>query len=324
MVTAIAARGAAAIGFYAVFAAPDRASEDNDHAFAQAIRVAPVVLGEAVVGRESGDGQQRGRRYSIAINGDDPAPYLTALPAVTGNLPALHRAASGHGVMALIPDGDGFVRRMPMFVRIGDRVAPSLSMEMLRVAIGQERYVIATNPDGILGAYVGPLPILLDQDGAVWPRLTKQGPRVLPAHALLAGDGGAAVDLRDSLVLIGPTVSGLRDTIDIALHGRVAYALWQAHVLQALVAPNRLLRTEYADIYGLLAAILVALAVLAATLWLGAGMSIAIAVLAVGAVVACASLSYARAGYLLDASFATAIAVLLLLILLAVRRLRII
>ena len=51
----------------------------------------------------------------------------------TGNIKILQDAALGNGSMNQEPDADGIVRRVPLVVRYGSNLYPTLSLEMIRV-----------------------------------------------------------------------------------------------------------------------------------------------------------------------------------------------
>ncbi|NKB31900.1 MAG: CHASE2 domain-containing protein [Pseudomonadales bacterium] len=62
----------------------------------------------------------------------------------TGNLKTLQDAAAGNGSMNQQPDGDGIVRRVPLIVRFGTELYPTLSLEMIRVFNFIENYEVVT------------------------------------------------------------------------------------------------------------------------------------------------------------------------------------
>jgi adenylate cyclase len=157
--------GAAAIGFDVVFAEPDRNLsidtsrllllppsdlkaalmnlQTNDAIFADALKRGPVVLGE--IGLTSGErpaAPPRDPPTTAARIGGDPRPYLYQFASLAENIPELAGTASGRGNFSLVGEVDGIVRRVPLAVRVGDVIVPSLGVEILRVATGQKSYGI--------------------------------------------------------------------------------------------------------------------------------------------------------------------------------------
>ena len=62
----------------------------------------------------------------------------------TGNISILQDAALGNGSMNQRPDSDGIVRRVPLIVRYGTNLYPTLSLEMIRVYNFAENYELVT------------------------------------------------------------------------------------------------------------------------------------------------------------------------------------
>ena len=132
--------GAATVGLDIMFPEPDRMSPaliadalpqlsqevrdslaalpDNDEVLANILRQAPIVLG-----RGSSDsptvGEDKLIRPSIGYKGGNPRPRMMAFPGVIRNTPVLETAARGHGLIALIPELDSMVRRVPLVMRTG-------------------------------------------------------------------------------------------------------------------------------------------------------------------------------------------------------------
>ncbi|MBM3516945.1 MAG: CHASE2 domain-containing protein [Alphaproteobacteria bacterium] len=170
LVTKLGQLGTIAIGFDVVFAEPDRLSPlrlaealpeldaasrarlaalaDSDVAVAAAIAAGRVMLGEAP-SPAANDARDSDDRPQPAIRGRDPAPYLFAFPAVAATVPVL-RAAAGRGLLAIIPERDGVVRRLPAVARVGDgdAIVPVLPIELLRVATRQRTYIIKSGERG--------------------------------------------------------------------------------------------------------------------------------------------------------------------------------
>lgn len=68
----------------------------------------------------------------------------------TGNIKILQDAALGNGSMNQAPDIDGIVRRVPLVIRYGSSLFPTLSLEMIRVYNFLENYEVITQPYGEL------------------------------------------------------------------------------------------------------------------------------------------------------------------------------
>src|SRR5205807_10655063 len=73
-------------------------------------------------------------------------------------LPVLSQASTGVGAVNWLADRDQVVRRVPLLLRLGEKIAPSLALEALRVAQSASTIVVrASNASGetAFGAHSG-------------------------------------------------------------------------------------------------------------------------------------------------------------------------
>jgi len=119
----------------------------TDRELAEAIRGRPVVLAQVPLPERSvGRATAQPGGTPIAELGGSAAPFLPAFPAALGNLPELEAAAAGRGSIGLPAEVDTVVRRVPLLVRVGERILPALAIEMLRVAAGET--AVTSTPHG--------------------------------------------------------------------------------------------------------------------------------------------------------------------------------
>jgi adenylate cyclase len=75
---------------------------------------------------------------------------LSDMTGYTDNIEVLQSAAVGNGSMNQVPDPDGVVRRVPLMIRYGSDIFPTLPLEMVRVYNFAESYELITeNYDGL-------------------------------------------------------------------------------------------------------------------------------------------------------------------------------
>lgn len=72
----------------------------------------------------------------IVVQQLNHTPELLNLKNYTANLALLNQNMPASGFVVAIPDGDGIVRRMPLLLRHNDGIYHSLSLEMVRLALG--------------------------------------------------------------------------------------------------------------------------------------------------------------------------------------------
>ncbi len=327
MVDRLGAEGAAAIGFDVVFAEPDRSSTTalarfrplltpdsatalaamptDDELLAEALgRYGRAVLGQAVfAASEHAPEAPAGRHPAVAEVGGDPRPFLFAYPAVLQNLPELAAAAAGMGVFSLAPEVDGIVRRVPAFVRVGDRLLPALSLETLRVATGQKSYAAHVDEAGVADVVIAGVAIPTDQAGMIYVRF---GPhareRYVSAADVVAGRTGPG-RFAGKLVLIGTSATGLRDLRATPVATSMPGVEVHAQLLEAVLTQDFLIRPHY--VLGLELTLVFAggLGLMLLVPLVGARWTLALHLALTLLLVAGSWLAFRRYGMLIDASY---------------------
>jgi serine phosphatase RsbU (regulator of sigma subunit) len=185
----------------------------HDQLLADAIASGPTVIGLHGLrdqGRKGDDGELAPFRM---IGGQETAPPPGA-PSFDGALRSLKRldeAAPGHGVLSVDLGAGQVVRRLPLFSVIDGRLAPSLDLEMLRLAEHAPWIDLYRNGRSVWAVGVGDLRVLTEKDGADWIDYSPHDPaRFISAADVLAGK--IAPDaFNGKLVLIGVTGLGQVD-----------------------------------------------------------------------------------------------------------------
>ncbi|BBK38435.1 guanylate cyclase [Allostella sp. ATCC 35155] len=296
--------GAAAVAFDMLFAEPGRGGEqaaglaDGDMLFAEALAAGRGVLGLALVGEATGmppDG-----KAGIAVIGADPSPRLHPFRGVVRNLPVLAAAAHGEGAINAVPDRDGIIRRLPLFLAVGDRILPSLAAEALRVAQGASGHVLRSEPDGRITARIGNLVVPADPAGEVWLRFADrpEAPRISAWQVL----DGQVEGLRGSIVLVGSSAAGLKDLRTTPVAQAVAGVDIQAEAVAAMLLGQTATRPVWGGLaeFGYAAAVTFATILLAA--WRGLPAAATAAAFGIAGAGATAAAAFAGDGLLVDAT----------------------
>ena len=219
-------------------------------------------------------------------------------------IPVLAAATAGTGHINFAPDPDGSYRRMPIGIRAGDRLVPSLGLELLRVYLGEGAARATITPAGVTVARIGDHELPVDGAGQLW--LDFLGPPgTIPqvsAAAVLAGRVPADV-LAGRIALVGFTAMGF-DEVPTPFAAVSPGVELQATVLDNVLEGRALRRPWW--LVPLEAAAVIALGVLvgAALRWLpGAWGGIGAAVLALGYLVVTQTL-FTTAGLALGGIYA--------------------
>ncbi|MBK1671057.1 hypothetical protein CKO28_23910 [Rhodovibrio sodomensis] len=326
LVDQLNADGAVGIGFDILFTEPDRMSPDEladrvmeyDPELAQQLRYLPgnddrlaqafrrhdrTVIAQAVHARALPHDIGPVNVPSVARLGPDAAGSLVQAPGVIRPLPELADAAAGVGMISLWEAPDNVVRRVPLVIKSGQRVYPALSIEMLRVATGQQTYVLEGSAAGVEGVLLGRYRVPTDHSGQIWvhyrPRLA---PQYVSAADVLAGRFPAGI-FEDKLVLVGTSATGLGDIkatpLDPALPGVEVHA----QALETVLSGSVLSRPAVADTAEVLATLLIGSAIVVLVPLVGAWSALLTGAVLAAATLAVTSYAFFQERVLLDPWF---------------------
>lgn len=315
--------GVAAVGFDVLFAEPDRTSPkamlniwnlpasarhsiaglpDHDDLFAAALGPGGVVLGLSVE-REGIGLDLPAQKYRFVSMGESALPFAHAFSRAVPSLPLLSEAAAGNGVLTFVPDNDGVVRRVPLLLRLGDTLVPSLVAEVLRVGQGAQNYVLRTSETpgvGMTEVKIGQFAVPTTAAGEAWVHFT--GPvkeRTIPAWKILAGEIPDA-DLQGTLLLVGTSAQGLMDLRFSPLGGVMPGVEAHAQLLEQVLTDSYLYRPAWANSIEALTIVIGGLALGTLALVTGALASALVALLVIGGVIWAGWLAFIDHRLLLD------------------------
>jgi len=184
----------------------------GDQALQEAIVGNGVVIGQNGSFGANKNGVPRG----VAKIGD-PLPFLFEWDGMLGPIP-FFAMADGVGVLNTVPEIDGVVRRLPMLMRVGDAVYPSIAIETIRVAVGEQSYQVKSNAGGIDKMRVPGYPIIqTDSNARVWLRWNKQ------FETISAVEEENFYMLADKTVIIAPIADGIANIIASPKGGQYSY-----------------------------------------------------------------------------------------------------
>ncbi|MCA1242167.1 adenylate/guanylate cyclase domain-containing protein [Stappia stellulata] len=259
--------GGIAVAFDILFAEPDRLSPDRfgrsiarlsgeaaaeldrlpntDTLLAETMGQMRIVVGQAARGRDTAqNAEQPGT--PVAFIGPDPRSHLITYPGLLRNIEPLDAAASGRGLLSILPDLDSIVRRVALVAAVGETIHPSLSVELLRVATGGNAVAIKTDAAGVRSVVVGGVEVPTDPRGRIWIHYTPHDKaRFVSAVDLMRGSFN--VDrIRNHLVLVGTSAIGLLDLKATPLDPAMPGVEVHAQILETILDKSYLVRPNYA------------------------------------------------------------------------------
>ena len=301
LVQRLHAVGASAIAFDVLLAEPDRTSPqamaelwqipqltaqlhglpDHDEVLARTMTGSGVVLGTFfsdggdVAPRLAGSDNLIAAPYRVVRLGEvDLGRWLYQFDTAVLPLPGLLATASGWGAINFVPDSDSVVRRVPLLMRLGDQVVPSLSAEALRVVQGVRNYEVHSTDQGVQDIRIGKIIVPTNHKAEIWLHYpTDQANRSISAAKILSGQVGAA-QFKGSIALVGTSAAGLFDLRNTPMGPLIPGVQVHAMALEQMQAGYYLLRPYSARnneaLVFLLGVLLVGLVALKARFWVSA------------------------------------------------------
>jgi adenylate cyclase len=215
--------GAAVITVPILFSEKDRAGGDT--ALEKSLSSGGVVISQTPTSQSRpADAARRG----FAAIGNAPDPWLYTWRGAVAPLPALAGNAEGVGLLAVAPERDGVVRRLPMLARISDTLYPSLVLETLRTVAGDPSYQIKTGEAGVEAVRIPQFPAInTDEKGRIWLAWNNKFERIESTEIV-------PEKVKDKIVILGLTIEGVGGIIATPVGEKWAHEV-QANALQTLI-----------------------------------------------------------------------------------------
>lgn len=294
IVDRVTQRGAVAIGFDIVFPEPDRMSPadaadlfrnldeetrkklrllpSNDELLALALRRSRVVLGQAGAATRADESQaEYAAQAGFVWRGPNPVPYLMAFPGLLQNVPLLEAAAAGRGLLTIMPERDGVVRRVPLVMAAGGDLVPALTLEVLRVATGSSAILIRSDEAGVSSVALPGLDMPTDQNARLWIQFAPHDRARFVSAIDLLRDRTPPDRFDGRFVLVGTSAVGLLDLKTTPIDPAMPGVEVNAQVLENVLTKATLWRPNFSIGAELAAAGVLGLGTIIATPIMGAG-----------------------------------------------------
>ncbi|RKP53668.1 CHASE2 domain-containing protein [Pararobbsia silviterrae] len=268
LVDAIAAMQPVAIGLDIYMPEPDQTSPDkvadnlppaeaelaarlrklpsHEAMLAKSLAAVPTILGAAAYDHAAFATSTDMRSVPVLVHGTDPLDKVQRFDHVLASLPELQAAAQGQAMLNVALE-QGTVRRVPMVMALGDKLVPSLSIEMLRVATGSPVLDVYADAYGVQSVGVADVRVPTQPDGDFWLHFasirTTQN-RYVSARDVLQGHVSPE-RIHNKLVLIGLTGSGLTDMRTTVLNELVPGIEIQAQIIESIFEGRYLRRPAW-------------------------------------------------------------------------------
>jgi adenylate cyclase len=227
------ARGAGLVVLNVMMSETDR--QGGDEKLAKLMGDVPVVL----VSVPAQATKNSPRNPGSAVLNPEYLDRIIQYPGIIANVPALENAAAGIGIVSTLPEIDGVNRRLPLIVAVGDKLYPSLAMEVLRIAADDTTFQVKLNELGVEKMRIPKFgPVTTDNFGRIWIDWS-QRPQSVSIMAL-------PEQLTGAIVIVGPTAAGIANPVPTAMGAQHPHYV-QAAVVSTMMSGTSILRPNWAD-----------------------------------------------------------------------------
>ncbi|WP_294961416.1 CHASE2 domain-containing protein [Sulfurimonas sp.] len=218
--------GAGIIGFDMVFSNPDRLSphnmakrldvsgdfKNNDLLFASILQQTPTILGYFFDMATPNNQPAPKHLANIDLEGSKNLEYFNNAKGVVDNIKELKSAAYSSGYFNLTNITSGVVDSAPLFISFKDKLYPSLSLEMIRIASSQESVKVLNSGLGVQGIQLADLNIPTNRQSEITLNFRGKGfsYKYISFYDVLTNNYDDN-DVNGKFILVGTSDIGLND-----------------------------------------------------------------------------------------------------------------
>jgi adenylate cyclase len=248
------ARGAGLVVFNLFM--PDNDRFGKDSGLADTLTRHPVVLPQVATSEKQKPGAFR---PGVSEIGGKASDYAVNYPGIQANISLFNSKAAGIGVVNVLPEIDGVVRRIPMVVASNGQLYPSISLETMRVAVGDPSFQVKSTDVGIEAVRIPKFAkIPTDSIGRIWVDWSASPIQHSLVDLPKQFDGG--------IVIVGLTARGLNNPVATPRGGLFPHYV-QASVLDTLTSGTSISRPDWADGAEILGLVLLSIISILLTRW---------------------------------------------------------
>ena len=281
------ARGAGLVVFNLFM--PDNDRFGKDSGLADTLTRHPVVLPQVATSEKQKSGAFR---PGVSEIGGKASDFAVNYPGIQANIESFNSRGAGIGVVNVLPEIDGVVRRIPMVVASQGQLYPSISLETMRVAVGDPSFQVKSNQLGIEAVRIPSFAkVATDPMGRIWVDWSSTPIE----HSLV----GLPKSFDRGIVIVGLSARGLNNPVATP-RGAVFPHYVQASVLDTLTSGTNISRPDWADGAEMLTVVVLSILIIFLSRWKYAIVPI---IGLIGLLYYASHFAFTTYGYLVDAVF---------------------
>lgn len=259
IVTNLSLAQVAAIGMDIVFAEEDRTSPSRvasfsanyDEMFAKAIADAPVILGYSFdFSNNTFSSKESPSIPAIFIENakTDQNDLLLKANGTILNIPSIQDSAYSSGFFNIMPDEDGILRSVSLFISYDDMLYPSLALELLRALKDINKITINYNQNGLDSIDLGDIKIPTDRYGRLFINY-RGGEKSFKYFSALDiyNNNFNKDDVTGKIAILGTSAAGLFDLRSTPFDSVFAGVEVHANVIDNILSGDFIQKASWSD-----------------------------------------------------------------------------
>tara|TARA_B100001248_G_scaffold262621_1_gene260108 strand:+ start:4627 stop:6552 length:1926 start_codon:yes stop_codon:yes gene_type:complete len=238
------------------------------------------------------------------IEKGDAKPWLYEYAGIVSPTQKISAGVSGMGVNVTSPEPDAVVRKMPVLIRIGNKIYPSMLLENVRLLNGSKRIKVIAKEHGIDEVLVSKKAgIPVNHNAEMYINYADPTKYIQMSAKEIFSNNFNENKIKGRIVVVGLDAAGL-SVLKYTPHGLTTDQMISAQALDTLLTNKHLLRIPQADTYevifiGLLGLLMIMLIPRVSVLF-----SVPLLLFVTGGISYASFMAYANKGFLVDPSFA--------------------
>ena len=286
--------GAKVIQYNIIFAERDRSGKDEN--FAQKLAGTNTVMMYSIKDSAT-DGQVA--KVPIVKQGD-PDKFLYSFKGVVTNIPELLRFANGAGVNIMIPNIDGTIRQIPLFVNSDIGTIPNQILDTIRVYNQNTKYKIVADKNGVKEIMLSKNKKIQTTANAMF-NINFADTNTIKSYSVTDIIKNK-IDLKNKIVVVGLNAAGLSYLKDTPL-GLMTDTQISGQAIETYLTDTQLIRNGITNIVEIVAVFVLGFLLIAVIPRLGITSTVLAYLTLLTGIILSSLVAYNGYHYMLDASF---------------------
>ena len=286
--------GAKVIQYNIIFAERDRSGKDEN--FAQKLAGTNTIMMYSVKDSAT-DGQVA--KVPVVKQGE-PDKFLYSFKGVVTNIPELLRFANGAGVNIMIPNIDGTIRQIPLFVNTDIGTIPNQILDTIRVYNQNTKYKIVADKNGIKEIHTSKNKKIKTNANAMF-NINFADTNTINKYSVTDIIKNK-IDLQNKIVVVGLNAAGLSYLKDTPL-GVMTDTQISAQAIETDLTDTQLIRNGNTNLIEIVAVFVFGFLLIYIIPKLGITTTVLTYMTLVATIITCSLIAYNTSYIMLDASF---------------------